>query len=83
MDEQKVIGVEWAIVGGEPKVTVQIVLTATGIVVSNVPNVGAMASLTLEPQAAHFLGMLLKEKAEAAARKAGIVLQTKLEHEQN
>jgi hypothetical protein len=35
----------------------------------------------LEPQAAHTLALVLKDKAEAAARKAGIVLEKKLEHE--
>ena len=81
MDPKPSIAVEWAILGGKPQVAMQIVLNTPGIVVAEIPNIGSLATLTLEPQAAHTLALILKDKAEAAARKAGIVLESKLGHE--
>lgn len=83
MDEKTstTIGAQWIIAGGEPSVQVQVVLSAVGVVLSTVPGIGPVATLTLGVDAAQKLGSILLEKGEAAARKAGIVSETKLAHE--
>jgi hypothetical protein len=79
MNQNTAIGVEWTISGGAPSVSLQIRLDAPGVTVSNVPGVGSLVSLNLEVQAAHILGRVLIEKAEAAASRAGVALQGKSE----
>ena len=81
--QESVINVNWTIVEGSPSVNIMLRLDVPGVTVSMIQGVGLTANLNLAVQAAYTLGLLLTDKAEAAARKAGVVLNTKLSHESN
>ena len=79
MNQNTAIGVEWTISGGAASVSLQVRLDAPGVTVSNAPGIGPLASLNLDVQAAHILGRVLIEKADAAATRAGVDILSKSE----